>query len=186
MLFCTFASRGGNHYELAEYVLQPNHATTTTTAGVPDASGNAVASSSSAAGSGGATVGRELYAVAPLSSPRTPRMMPLPRANTNHPLHKLYNSGWFDDGTIKGAAVEVCVGGRKGLGSYGAGMGQEGGWVDDGTVKGTAVEDVGRSGMGAVRRHPSHPLPPFSEASVPPPVLHPTSAPPPPPPFGLG
>ena len=24
MLFCTFASRGGNHYELSEYVLQPN------------------------------------------------------------------------------------------------------------------------------------------------------------------
>lgn len=24
VLFCTFASRGGNHYELAEYVLQPD------------------------------------------------------------------------------------------------------------------------------------------------------------------
>ena len=116
-------------------MLQPNHATTTAVAAASDTSGSVAA-----APAAGATAGRELYAVAPLSSPRTPRMMPLPRANTNHPLHKLYNSGWVDDGTIKGTAVEVCVGGRKGRGRYGAGMGREGGWVDDGTIKGTAVE----------------------------------------------
>ena len=42
------------------------------------------------------------------------------------------------------------MGGRKGRGRYGAGMGREGGWVDDRTIKGAAVEVCvgGRKGRG--------------------------------------
>lgn len=121
VLFCTFASRGGNLYELAENVLRPNRFVTQgegESSPVFSPRGPMVLPEHlSPRGAGSAHLLQD--ASSPLSSPRafdkisglpSPPVIKkddaLPDANVENPLHRLYGSEWVDDGvtTLEQAA----------------------------------------------------------------------------------